>query len=180
MLPRTLTESTAITALSVTLILTGCNALAPEGPDTTNPTGPLTFTKLVDGATVADSSASLERFEDRVELELTTHELEPGHVYSVWMMITNDPAQNADTSMLGTAGGVADDNGSATFLVTRMINDLEGVAFGPGLTNPLEAEITIILRTHGPVIDDSLDEQLSSMNGGCPPNHCQDVQVVNF
>jgi hypothetical protein len=152
------------------------------------------FTKIAGGTTVADSAGTLERFDDRVELELTTHELEPGHAYSVWMMITNNPSQCSQTpcvdedfgteavgfSMLGTAGGVADDNGSGTFSITRMMDDLEGVVFGPGLSNPLDAVIGIILRTHGPVIDGELEEQISSLNGGCPPNECEDVQSLDF
>ena len=207
---------TAIMALIAAIVLAGCMVVAPdESPPDETPTtdetplgeAPTTdetppgetptttpFTKIADGSTVERSSGSIERFDDRIELELVTHELTPGDAYSVWMMIMNNPSECAqspcsdndfgndavDSSMLGAAGGVADESGSITLTVIRMTDDLEGTVFGNGLTNPSEAQIGIILRTHGPAIIDSLDEQLSTLNGGCPPNECADVQSLDF
>ncbi len=191
---NTLRASTAIMALTAVVVLTGCVVVAPDGttPDETTTTP--TFTKIADGTTVADSSGSIERFDDRVELELITHELAPGNAYSVWMVILNYPSECSQSpcgdndfgneavgaSMLGTAGGVADETGSITLTVIRMTDDLDGTVFGPGLTNPSEAQIGIVLRTHGPAITESLDEQLSTLDGGCPPNDCADVQSLEF
>lgn len=207
---------TAIMALTAAIVLAGCMVVAPdENPPGETPTTEETppgetpttdetppgntptttpFTKIADGTTVEGSSGSIERFDDRVELELVTHELEPGDAYSVWMMILNNPSECAQSpcgdndfgndavgsSMLGAAGGIADENGSITLTVIRMVDDLDGTVFGNGLTNPAEAQIGIILRTHGPAITDSLDEQLSTLNGGCPPNECSDVQSLDF
>lgn len=59
-----------------------------------------------------------------------------------------------------------------------------------GLVNPMEAEIILVIRTHGQVIPELLDAQLNTYNGGCTfdflppipelgtpgPNTCQDIQ----
>lgn len=52
----------------------------------------------------------------------------------------------------------------------------------PGLRtdNGLLAEIHFILRTHGPIIIGGTAEQISTLNGGCPPNTCGNQQAVGF
>lgn len=59
-----------------------------------------------------------------------------------------------------------------------------------GINNTLGAEVILVIRTHGPVIPELLDDQLNTYNGGCRfdflppipqlgapgPNFCQDIQ----
>lgn len=61
-----------------------------------------------------------------------------------------------------------------------------------GLVNPMSAEIALVIRTHGTVIPELLDDQLNTYNGGCRfdflppipqlgapgPNICQDIQFT--
>jgi hypothetical protein len=44
----------------------------------------------------------------------------------------------------------------------------------------MKSEIHLVLRSHGPAMVDNpqvLQEQLSSFNGGCPPNTCGNLQA---
>ena len=52
----------------------------------------------------------------------------------------------------------------------------------PGLRkhNGLHAEIHFILRTHGDLILGHVAEQISTLDGGCPPNACSNQQAVEF
>ena len=54
------------------------------------------------------------------------------------------------------------------------------VLFGEGLTDSFEAEIHLIARTHGEVIPGVVQQQITTFNGGCPPNDCLDVQFAVF
>lgn len=61
-----------------------------------------------------------------------------------------------------------------------------------GIVDPMTAEIALVIRTHGPVIPELLNDQLTTYNGGCTfdflppipqlgapgPNTCQDIQFV--
>ncbi len=52
----------------------------------------------------------------------------------------------------------------------------------PGLMpdNGLLAEIHFVLRSHGPIITGQVAEQISTLNGGCPPNACSNQQAASF
>ena len=56
--------------------------------------------------------------------------------------------------------------------------DLEGNGDvkGDGLTEPMTAEVHILVRSHGPELED-FDTQTGSLNGGCPPNTCANLYV---
>jgi hypothetical protein len=88
--------------------------------------------------------------------------------------------------------GGGDGNGFGNFGCTRTVdqgdfeqNDPTTIMEG-GLTNPLGAEVHIILRTHGPALTGELeDEQLTLFNGGCQdgqPNagECRDLGYFPF
>lgn len=61
-----------------------------------------------------------------------------------------------------------------------------GLPCGEGLTNPMGADIHLIVRDHGPIIPELLHEQISTFGGGCinappgtgkpGPNTCEDLQ----
>jgi hypothetical protein len=86
----------------------------------------------------------------------------------------------AQIAVLGATGNVISDNGEGHFSAVLTTGDTPNVVFGPGLLNPLTAEIHLVLRTHGPVNPDALDEQIITINGGCaaewPNEPCQDLQ----
>src|SRR5262245_29280903 len=52
----------------------------------------------------------------------------------------------------------------------------------PGLHegNGFGAEVHVVIRAHGAIDPMHITEQLSQLNGGCPPNACGNVQVATF
>jgi hypothetical protein len=91
-----------------------------------------------------------------------------------------DQIEAAQIAVLGATGNVIGDNGEGHFSAVLTTGENPNTVFGPGLLNPLTAEIHLVLRTHGPVNPDALDEQIITINGGCaaewPNEPCQDLQ----
>ena len=110
---------------------------------------------------------------------------------TVWAVIFNDPENcvggcgeddlfrvGVNASVLFVAGSRVQSNGRAGFAGSITKNSPMGVLFGPGLVDTAGAEIHFVVRSHGRVIPELLAAQLSSVNGGCPPNECIDVQFA--
>jgi hypothetical protein len=110
---------------------------------------------------------------------------------TMWAVIFNDP-QNCvggcgeddldrpavNPSVLYVTGQRVQSNGRAAFAGAISKGSPMGVLFGPGLVDPAAAEIHLIVRSHGRVIPDLLASQVSSLDGGCPPNDCTDLQFA--
>jgi len=100
--------------------------------------------------------------------------------------IGNIPAREAAViSVLRATGNISDQSGHAFFRAHLPIGDTtDDVVFGPGLLNAMGAEVHLILRSHGPIIQELLTEQLFTVWGGCPNPvdraPCDDVQFVVF
>jgi hypothetical protein len=91
----------------------------------------------------------------------------------------NFPAHAITGFALGRASGsVVDTNGTAEFRAHLPVGDAHEFDFGPGLLNPLTAEV----HTHSQMIPGLLHEQLNTPWGGCPEgwpkDPCKDVQVA--
>ena len=145
---------------------------------------------------IEDASATLTRMQDGVELNLDT--TLPGEAtYTVWWLIFNNPESCVDgcgvddlrtssvnASVFWAAGDITGIDGKASFNsklpVGFLPSGLDRVLFGPGLSDPFSAEIHNIVRSHGPVISGLEKEQISTFNGGCPPNICADLQFAVF
>ncbi len=144
---------------------------------------------------VDDATATLERREDSVEFNFNTT-LDSG-AYTVWWVIFNNPEfcvdgcdvgdleiSEVNASAFWATGGIVEDDNVGIFTAQVGENQLptgeEQVLFGNGLTDSFEAEIHLIARTHGDVIPDLVEQQITTFNGGCPPNDCQDVQFAVF
>jgi hypothetical protein len=89
------------------------------------------------------------------------------------------------TSLIWASGQRLERNKPVSFAAAlspkSTLGDVPALApFGPGLLDPRKAEIHVVLRTHGSLLPDlaQLNEQLSSFNGGCPPNSCANAQVA--
>jgi hypothetical protein len=90
-------------------------------------------------------------------------------------------------SLVYAAGRVVGPDGALDIGAFRAVGDTAGgenffpfPTPNPGLLDPKGAEIHIVIRTHGPALlgdPAALAAQLSSFNGGCPPNMCGNVQV---
>lgn len=144
---------------------------------------------------VENATATLERREDSVEFSLNTT-LDSG-AYTVWWVIFNNPefcVDGCDVDDLGilevnasafwATGAVVENDNLGSFNAQLGENQLptgeEQVLFGEGLTDSFETEIHLIARTHGEVIPGVVQQQITTFNGGCPPNDCLDVQFAVF
>lgn len=153
---------------------------------------------LMGGAEVPGTGSILVRTKDGVGATLHTSGLTPGHVYTLWFTVFNNPKKCATTPcsvpgdlmnpdvrgvVLSGAGQIAGDDGTVDLGAFRAVGDPSGKAEGPpataeALENARKAEIHLAVRAHGLVLPAMLDEQLTTFNGGCPPNMCVTVQAA--
>ncbi len=121
--------------------------------------------------------------------------LVPGNVYTLWLTIFNNPKKCATTPcspadfpnpevqavVLSGSGQIAGEDGTADYGAFRAVGDPSGSAglgTATALERPRKAEIHLAIRSHGPVIPAMLSDQLTTFNGGCPPNMCVTVQAA--
>lgn len=85
-------------------------------------------------------------------------------------------------SVLGATGNLIPESGEGHFSAWLGVGDVPGILWGPALLDPAGAEIHLVLRSHGPMVADVFDDQISSFNGGCadewPNEPCQDLQFA--
>jgi hypothetical protein len=149
------------------------------------------------GVIVYGSATMLVRTREDVTATIHTSGLTPGNVYTAWMGIFNDPRfcstrpcssvdlmnPQVQGSLLGMGGKLVGADGVASFGEVRAVGDTTNARpgfAGPGLQDTRRAEIHLVVRDHGSA---SLDPatflaQLTTFNGGCPPNACGNVQAV--
>jgi hypothetical protein len=150
------------------------------------------------GAIVYRSGTMLVRTRDRVFATIHTSGLTPGTVVTGWFAFFNYPdecatrpctaADFANPAVQGRVanfgGRIVGADGVADFAEDRAAGDTTnvflGMGFGPGLIDPRRAEIHLVVRTHGAASANpaTLTEQLTTFNGGCPPNVCANVQAA--
>jgi hypothetical protein len=135
---------------------------------------------IVDGSTTGRST--LQRSERGIRAVVRTTGLERGHAYTVWAVVFNHPdACDGPCDVTDLANPEVD--GVSTLFsgkvargqTTSFVGDLD---VGEMLTDPYGSEVHFVVRTHGAVLPDLLDEQLTTLNGGCPPNDCANVQMA--
>lgn len=161
------------------------------GPDPRITTRPLML--MSDGSAVRGGTILVRNRED-VFATIHTSGLTPGTVTTAWMGIFNNPgncatrpcsgADFANPAVAGSrvnlGGQIIGLDGSATYGAFLKIGDTTAAFDGPGLLYPRRAEIHLVTRTHGQAITDNsevLKLQLSTLNGGCPPNTCANIQA---
>jgi hypothetical protein len=87
-----------------------------------------------------------------------------------------------EVSQLTGPGAIVGQNGSARFLARLPMGDTNEAQFGPGLLDPMAAEVHLVIRAHGPASPGVVPEQLTTPWGGCPEgwpkDPCQDVQIA--
>ncbi len=158
------------------------------------------LTPMDDGTFMeVDGTAMLVRTRTGVGFTLHSRELEPDTPYTTWWVAFNRPRKciiryqcgsedlfnpDAEVSVFYASGAVSDSYGqvgmSGEVDYGELPEGFDQVPF-PGLDHPIRrnAEIHLVLRTHGPASfdPDMLEAQLTEFNGGCPPNECADVQA---
>ena len=147
------------------------------------------------GSVIPGTGSILVRTKEGVGATVHTFGLVPGNAYTLWLGIFNNPKKcatdpctpadfpNPDVQgvVLWGSGQVAGDDGTADFGTFRAVGDTSGSAglgTATALEKPFKAEIHLVVRSHGPVIPAMLSAQLSTFNGGCPPNTCVNVQAA--
>jgi len=160
----------------------------PEPRITTRPVMVISDGSVVRGGTI------LVRTRDNVFATIHTSGLPAGAAITAWFGIFNNPENCATRpctaadfsnpavqgSRVNIGGQIIGADGAATFGAFRTVGDTTGAFDGPGLLNPLRAEIHLVTRTHGPAtLGDPvmLGQQFSMMFGGCPPNTCVNLQA---
>jgi len=176
-------------ALFTTLILSGCVTpaviiLNPQSGSTQMTTGVVsTHPARGDVKVVPGASAALVSDETSVTVSFSTTDLVPGHIYTAWWIIYNNPDacdsgcgpdymldpelnQAVQGEVMYGTGRTADENGQATFTAVLYAHDRQGW-FQRGLTNPRGAEIFVALHDHGPAIAGLENEMLGTFRAGC-------------
>lgn len=167
-----------------------------------------------DGAPVEGAHATLVTNDSGAAMSLHTSGLTPGHAVTVWWVIFNFPEHcthgipglshcgeedlhifggdpSIQTTVAYAAGHVIGGSGRGNYGGSLTVGDTSGVTFGgPGLLAPRDAEIHLVVRTHGPAIPGLVHEQIRTFGAGCigaPPGTgtpgdypCEDLQFAVF
>ena len=178
--PQTIRQSIVGMMVIAGLILSGCTPIVPEAKQwesevTTHPS-------RGEVEVVADASAHIVTGVNGATLSFDATDLNPGHVYTVWFVVFNNPEACtaipcSGKDLLGNpdavggeagyaTGEIADEAGNATFFTHMDLGEVPNAWFGNGFTNP-DAEIHLVLMDAGPVIEGMEDEMLGSLRGGC-------------
>lgn len=185
-------------ALFGLLVFAACDALSDAGSEA-GPTAPeISRSAVVDAnqpvldfATLSTwGTSKVVRTGGGVSYRLSTSGLEPGHAYTLWFVVFNDPAgcitpnacigddvvnADAEPDMAYAAGHVVGGSDRATFAGSQRVGALAGSVNAPvlpaslanGLTNPLGAEIHLVVHHHGPKLPDYMPDMIQSIDGGC-------------
>ena len=151
--------------------------------------------RLADGSQVAGAGSTIVTGSAAASFTLRTSDLPAGHTVTVWWVVFNDPANcthgeaglrcgpgdlppyggnnSAVTSIVYAAGHVVGGSGTAAFAGHLSTADVAGALFGPGLINPLGADIHLVAHDHGILVPQQRAEGIHNFG---PCNPCADVQ----
>jgi hypothetical protein len=134
---------------------------------------------------VSGASARLIRTDNAISWTLNTSGLIPGHAYTVWLVVINNPgactvrpcAPNPDV-LVNTAttrsqivyggGHVAGGSGGASFGGSRQVGPIPNGWYGStALENARTAEIHLVLNDHGPMIPQFMPGMIDTYRAGC-------------
>lgn len=179
MQPNRTRRTAAATALALitTLVLSGTASAAATRQ--TVPVGwhPQSGTGLVAGAT-----ATLVRQPNGVSFRLQTSNLNPGHAYTVWFVVINNPDACSATPCSGPdillnsatqsqvtygAGNIAGGNGTGAFGGAFRAGPVDGWLPNGFLGDPMTVDIHLVLNDHGPALAAYMPGMIHTYRGGC-------------
>jgi hypothetical protein len=147
--------------------------------------------RFADGSAVSGAWSALVRNDTGATFSLHTRELVAGHTITVWWVIFNQP-ENCSHGMLGLrcgegdlfepsvrasvvygAGHVIGGSGVAGYGGWIGVAETDGALFGPGLLEPLTADIHLVVHDHGVLSAEQIAEGVHNFG---PCNPCVDVQ----
>jgi len=139
---------------------------------------------------VLAGTSTLHRNHNGITANYKATGLIPGHAYTVWWVIWNNPENcivpgacsdgdfgdpDVQVELMYATGHVAGDNGMGNFSghlnendASESINPLYGLPSYGGLLDAEKAEVHVVLRSHGPKVPGIVNEQIGSYLGGCP------------
>jgi hypothetical protein len=98
---------------------------------------------------------------------------------SLQRVLDFEALERAQVSIQYATGGYVRDSGEASVAASLGVGSVPGIVVGPGLVDPYESEVHLVVRTHGPKIDELFDDQILTFGGGCDPIDappCDDIQ----
>jgi hypothetical protein len=127
--------------------------------------------------------AQLVRTENGISYSLRTERLQPGHAYTLWVVVINNPdactaspctpvniLQNPATNSQVIYGGghVVGGEGHGGFAGHLSTGPLPaGWLPDRGLVNPMGADVHLILNDHGPMLTEFMPEMIHTYRAGC-------------
>jgi hypothetical protein len=177
MTSRPLSAAVSVVLLSLILVTPAIAAANREvAPVLWHPQTGLT------GAVGAGAEATLVRRDGGVSFKFSTTNLRPGHAYTVWFVIVNNPAACAaspcsgpdillnpatDSQITFGAGHIGGASGRASFAGSFQVGSIEGWLPNGALRDAWQAEIQLVLNDHGPKLQGYLPEMIQTYRGGC-------------
>lgn len=151
--------------------------------------------RFSDGSVVPGSWSRLVTNNAGASMTLHTTELTPGHAVTIWWVIFNKPENcehgegpyrcgagdlppfggddSAMTSVVYAAGHVMG-QGNDNWAGHLSTGDTKGALWGPGLVDPLSADVHLIVHDHGQALPEMTDDMIHNF-GFCNPD-CVDLQ----
>jgi hypothetical protein len=148
-----------------------------------------TFPGGPDQVLIHGASADIVRTRNGINFRMDTNSLMPGHAYTLWVVIFNEPGNcltapdtctpadlfhpAAKPDMLYGAGVVVGGSGKAVLAGRTRTGDLSGSVqvpvglFANGLIDPFGAEIHLVVHDHGPLNPAFMPDMIQSLAGGC-------------
>jgi len=130
-----------------------------------------------------DARAQLVRTANGISYSIKTEKLMPGHAYTVWVVVINNPAactaspcsgpdivlNPATRSQITYGGGhVVGASGQAGFGGHLKQGPIpEGWLPGRSLEDPFAADVHLVLNDHGPVLSAYMPEMIHTYRAGC-------------
>jgi hypothetical protein len=164
---RVLVALALVGLLSVVLVTRAGAATQSESDVTWKIDDPITGAKAGSKA----GTSTLTRTDSGISFSLSTTGLQAGHAVTIWWMVLNP---DGSLSVLYGAGHVIDAGGAAEFGGYLQVGDTKGALLGPGLLDAAGADVTLVVRDHGPADPGKVEEQIHTI-GGCNPT-CVDLQ----
>lgn len=155
---------------------------------------------------IPDAYSHLIRTDNGIFGKFHSPAMNPKEVYTLWMVVFENPEYCSDgncgsddisdkngqrivnpdgsigtpgvnVSAMWISGTISDKYGNGTIRINVEEGQSPGeVLYGPGLTDASGSEIHFIIRTHGAVLEDQIEAQLSTLKGGCNINACANQQ----
>lgn len=195
-----------ITVLLAAMLL-ALSLMSPAWSDGTAERHSSDLVWLSDETPVEGADARLTRTDSGVSYNLRTTGLLKGHAVSIWWVIFNNPdACDGDcaaadlfepavkAAVMSGGGNVVGDSGRSSFAAHlnegEITNEHPAFENGPGLIDPHNAEIHIVVRSHGPKVEAHMPAQLETFDAGCKADitpkmpkdegECADLQFAVF